>query len=306
METGKTRLCQLNCRPQTSGFCDLQFYLPARACMVWSTLTMLADILPQLREAAPVIISLIIIEGLLSVDNMLAIAALASQLPEHQKRKALRLGLAGAYVFRGIALFFVGFILRNENVQYLGAAYLIYLMAQHFSEAEEEAAHKPAPHTFWATVMTIQFMDLSLSVDNVVAAVAMSPMPWVVYTGVFLGLLTLWLFSTVSLRLIEAFPILKHTAFLLIGYVGLLLAAQIHWHFDLHPVEKFIGLAVIVALSLWYARSAALQKLCKPVFCFMMVPLKLYAKIAGALITLLLWPFKAVAGLFRKAPSQQR
>jgi len=42
----------------------------------------LLENLPTLREAAPIIISLIIIEGLLSVDNMLAIAALANQLPE--------------------------------------------------------------------------------------------------------------------------------------------------------------------------------------------------------------------------------
>ena len=41
-----------------------------------SPILMLAEILPQLREAAPIIVSLIIIEGLLSVDNILAIAAL--------------------------------------------------------------------------------------------------------------------------------------------------------------------------------------------------------------------------------------
>ena len=90
--------------------------------------------LPSLHDAAPIIISLIIIEGLLSVDNMLAIAALASQLPEKQKKIALRLGLAGAYVFRIVALFFAGFIMANEWVKFLGAFYLIHLMADHFSE----------------------------------------------------------------------------------------------------------------------------------------------------------------------------
>ena len=45
---------------------------------------MISDLLPQLREAAPIIGALIIIEGLLSVDNILAIAALASQLPEKE------------------------------------------------------------------------------------------------------------------------------------------------------------------------------------------------------------------------------
>ena len=55
-------------------------------------------------EAIPIIISLILIEGLLSVDNALAIAAMANHLPEAQKRKALRWGIIGAYAFRGVAL----------------------------------------------------------------------------------------------------------------------------------------------------------------------------------------------------------
>ncbi len=154
---------------------------------------MIAEILLQLREAAPVIISLIIIEGLLSVDNMLAIATLASQLPENQKKLALRTGLAGAYVFRGVALFFVGFIMANEWIKFLGAFYLIHLMAEHFSHfcASNEEDSQTITHkarTFWSTVIAIQLMDLSLSVDNVVAAVAMSSDIRVVVLGVCLVL----------------------------------------------------------------------------------------------------------------------
>src|SRR6478735_985549 len=118
---------------------------------------MIAELLPQLREAAPVIISLIIIEGLLSVDNMLAIATLASQLPGHQKKQALRTGLLGAYVFRGVALFFVGFIMANEWIKFAGAFYLIHLMAEHFSEFAAESdddseAKQHKPRTFWSAV----------------------------------------------------------------------------------------------------------------------------------------------------------
>ena len=51
-----------------------------------------------------VIAGLIVIEGLLSVDNVLGIAALANELPEEQQKKAIRIGLAGAYIFRVGAL----------------------------------------------------------------------------------------------------------------------------------------------------------------------------------------------------------
>ena len=105
-----------------------------------------ADILPQLHDAAPIIVSLVIIEGLLSVDNMLAIAALASNLPESQKRTALRLGLIGAYVFRTVALLFVSFIISNPWLKILGAAYLLHLMAQHFTDLEAETDEDPGTH----------------------------------------------------------------------------------------------------------------------------------------------------------------
>ena len=266
---------------------------------------MLAEFTSSIHEAAPIIISLVIIEGLLSVDNMLAIAALASNLPENQKRTALRLGLIGAYVFRAVALLFVSFIISNPWLKIVGAAYLLHLMAEHFSEAEEEAdgdsTGHAAKHTFWGTVIAIQFMDLSLSVDNVVAAVAMSPTKlWVVYTGVFLGLFSLWLLAGVSLKLVERFPILAHAAFLLIGFVGASLLVEIlaeewwHIHLPFGPLQKFIGIVLILGASLVYAGSPPFQTVCKPIFKIVMVPVRLYSKVAGAVFGLLLLPLRLI------------
>jgi YkoY family integral membrane protein len=271
---------------------------------------MFAEYLPQLREAAPVILSLIVIEGLLSVDNLLAIATLASQLPAQQKKRALRLGLAGAYVFRGVALFFVGFIMANAWVKFLGAFYLIHLMAEHFSNWAAENDHNPAikptkPRTFWATVIAIQLLDLSLSVDNVVTAVAMSSDIRVVCIGVFLGLLTLWMFATFSLKLVERFPILEHTAFLLIGYVGVILFAEMtaaygfHHLLHIRPEQKFIGVVIIMVLSIWYSRSATVRKACEPLLKAFNMPMTLYGKVFGTLIGVLWRPFRALGSLFQ-------
>ncbi len=148
-------------------------------------------------------------------------------------------------------------------------------------------------------------MDLSLSVDNVVAAVAMTPDIRVVCIGVFLGLLTLFMFALVSLRMVEKFPILQHTAFLLIGYVGLILLTEMSvlyfYDMSLHisPFQKFIGIAIIMLLSIVYSRNEGLQKLCAPVFKVMMIPVIIYDKVAGTLIGILLWPFKKMLHLKR-------
>lgn len=274
---------------------------------------MLAEIIPDLKDAVPVIISLIIIEGLLSVDNILAIATLAAQLPDKQKKVALRMGLAGAYVFRGVALFFVGFIMANMWIKLLGAFYLIHLMAEHFSNYaasndDDSETNPTKSRGFWPTVFAIQLMDLSLSVDNVVTAVAMSPDIRVVVIGVCLGLLTLWMFASISLKLVEKYPILQHTAFLLIGYVGIILltemTAEYAFHTRLHisPGQKFIGIAIIMGLSVWYSRSEAFSKFSKPFVRIANLPMIAYAKASCALIGAILWPFKKLgAAVMRSA-----
>lgn len=284
---------------------------------------MLADLLsePALRttlaEVVPVIISLVVIEGLLSVDNALAIAALAKHLPPKEKKLALRLGIIGAYGFRVVALFAASLIIRNPWLKVAGAAYLIYLMAAHFrvtdvvhGPGKEEgadgggdgkAALKADPSRgFWPTVMSIQLMDLSLSVDNVVAAVAMSPKFWVVCTGVFIGILALMFLAGLAMRMIEKFPTLEDVAFVLIGYVGALLLFEMGTHLDIGAAGKFVGIAIILAIGILYSRNAGLRRVLGPVLRVLRWPLRLYAGAVG----LVFLPFRWVVNrLFRARPS---
>jgi tellurite resistance protein TerC len=263
---------------------------------------MSGDFLQQMRDAAPAIALLIVLEGLLSVDNMLAIASLASGLPRDRRKAALRLGLIGAYVFRAVALLGATFIAGNRVMLFLGACYLLHLAADHFSQVcerqrEGKGQEKPKrpPKTFWQTVVAIQFLDLSLSLDNVVVAVGVAPgQMWVVYTGVFLGLLTLWLFASLSLRLIHRYPVLTHAAFLLIAYVGVLLLLEAG--FDLHVPRwvKFVGSAAIIGLSLLYERCPPMQRICAPLFRVMIVPAGWYAAVTRALLAGITWPFRAM------------
>lgn len=266
-------------------------------------------------DALPVIVSLIIIEGLLSVDNALAIAAMASHLPGRQKYWALKVGIIGAYVFRGLALLLAQFIIENPWLKLLGAAYLIHLMAHHFAGLAKSGGPLPAEgegapdslgggagsamqRGFWGTVASIELMDLSLGVDNVVAAVALSDEMWVVCTGVFIGILALRFVAGHCIRLIETYPILEHTAFLLIGFVGLLLVFELSFHHDITTLEKLTGIVAIIAFTIWYSRKEPVRRTMAPVNRALMVPVRIYDRILGGVFAILLAPFRL---LFRKA-----
>lgn len=269
--------------------------------------------LPGLAEivgAAPVIVSLIIIEGLLSVDNALAIAAMAKHLPEAQQKLALRFGIIGAYLFRGICMALAGWIIANPWIKVGGAVYLVYLMCKHFTEdSEEDAVHDAGRGGLVSTIIAIEIMDLSLSVDNVVAAVAMSPKLWVVCTGVFIGILALRFVAGACIKLIDRFPILGDVAFLLIGYVGCILAVELlsdpHSGLQVLPgpvhvsaFQKFIGIAAIMAVSLFYSKRPGLQRGLAPVFRILRFPMAAVARSVGLVLQVLLLPVTLLRRLF--------
>lgn len=264
-----------------------------------------ADLWQNLKEALPVILSLVVIEGLLSVDNALAIAAMARHLDEKKRQVAMNIGYIGAYGFRVVALLVASWIIENHWIMLLGALYLVWLMCAHFvgqkgQEEDEGEAVNVHHRTFGATIVMISLMDLSLSVDNVVAAIALSPKDlWPVYVGVTIGIIALRLIANVAVKMIEKYPVLEHTAFILVGYVGLLLLAELqfeHWFHQFSPTElkigKFAGILLLTALTIAWSRLEWLQKLLKPFLQLVYIPMNIIASVIGAVIVVITLPFK--------------
>lgn len=86
---------------------------------------------------------LVLLEGVLSIDNALVLGLLAKRLPPHQRARALSYGLIGAFVFRVIAIATASFLLQWTFVKFLGGFYLVFIAVKHlFFESHEEEEHK--------------------------------------------------------------------------------------------------------------------------------------------------------------------
>lgn len=273
----------------------------------------------ELSEATLIILTLILLEGLLSVDNALAIAAMASHLPQQQQKLALRLGIIGAYAFRGLVLACAAWLMGNEWVKWLGAAYLVYLAAKHLSGGHSTDDGSPGSHAprkkggLIGTVIGIELMDLSLSIDNVIVALATVNnsvhIPkehhiWVVCIGVFIGILALRLVAGWCLGIIRKFPVLAQTAFLLVGFVGLLFMTEMACH--LFGIEipnpmfiKFGGIFGILILSLYYDRNETMKTVLRPV-------VNLCARFNYALSWTVELPFRPLMYLFHKLVPEKK
>ena len=106
----------------------------------------LIDILGQKLEVQDlaVVALLVVLEGMLSIDNALVLGLLAKRLPKHEQPKALLYGLAGAFIFRFIAVLTASLLLQWTFVKFLGGAYLVYIGVRHlfFESKEEEDGEK--------------------------------------------------------------------------------------------------------------------------------------------------------------------
>jgi YkoY family integral membrane protein len=98
-----------------------------------------------------IIALLIVLEGVLSIDNALVLGILAKRLPKQLQKKALTYGLVGAFVFRVIAICLATYLLHWWVVKLLGGAYLLYIAIKHFVFGEAQQADEPHVTTDPAT-----------------------------------------------------------------------------------------------------------------------------------------------------------
>lgn len=179
-----------------------------------------------------ILLNILLIEVLLSVDNAAVLAVMVKDLPEEQKNKALRYGIIGAYVLRGLCLLLASFLVQFLWLKILGGVYLCWLCYSFFVKKEESGQPdiesenwfvkkwKNTFGIFWSTVILVEFMDLSFSLDNIFAVVAFTDNIYLIYIGVFIGILAMRFVAQKFVKILELYPSLEKVTFIVIALLG--------------------------------------------------------------------------------------
>lgn len=234
-----------------------------------------------------IVLQLIVLEGLLSIDNAAVLGTMVTHLPDdrpivwpkslkrigdhlhgvlgNQRMAALRVGLLGAYIGRGLMLFAATMVIQNPWLKIIGALYLMRLAFDNLGVAEpgEEDAHvhPVTDNTFWHIVLTVEITDLIFSLDNVVAAVALSDKFWVVALGVAIGILVMRFAAGIFSYLVEREPVLKTAAYLLVFNIGVELLISDLAGIEVPDLLRF-GISIgTILLCLMYAHVKPLHVL---------------------------------------------
>jgi len=215
------------------------------------------EIISHPGASLAIIGNLIIIESLLSVDNAAVLATMVMDLPQKQRNRALKYGIWGAYIFRGLAMIFAAFLIKIWWLKPIGGLYLLYLVYDYWKGKQTEGHEDDTIDkqsnwlykltvgslgSFWATVCLVELMDMAFSIDNVFAAVAFTPNIILVCIGVFIGILAMRFIAQWFVKLMETYSFLETAAFIVIAILGIKLTLSLFEHFyPESPTSQFLG-----------------------------------------------------------------
>jgi predicted tellurium resistance membrane protein TerC len=203
------------------------------------------------------LLTLIFLELVLGIDNLVFIAITTDRLPESKKHLGRRFGLIAALIMR-VMLLSVGTWISNlkatlftlpfdipaidpaisprDLILLLGGAYLVYKgiieIAEKISlkEIEQEHAHPETGRTGLITlpraIATIALMDMIFSLDSVITALGMSGEILVMIIAVMLAVFVMIIFADPISEFINANPEMKILALAFIAAVGLKLVVE--------------------------------------------------------------------------------
>lgn len=196
-------------------------------------------------EAWVALLTLVVLEIILGIDNIVFISIVAGRLPEHQRAKGRTVGLMMALVTRILLLFSIVWIMRltkplfhvldysisGKDLILLGGGLFLMYKAVHeiHNRLEGEEEHhdiKKNGASFSSVVFQIMVIDIVFSLDSVITAVGMTKYLWVMITAVVISVIFMLMFAGWVAAFIERHPTVKMLALSFLVLIGVNLVAE--------------------------------------------------------------------------------
>jgi predicted tellurium resistance membrane protein TerC len=196
------------------------------------------------------LLTLVLLEAVLGIDNLVFIAILSSRLPIHQQKNARRLGLLLAWLTRLLLLtgayFIIGLtrpIFSIAQIKFswhdlflLGGGLFLLVKGTHEIHTEMELTGgqqtlKASQSGFIWVIFQIAVFDIIFSLDSILTAVGLTQRYWIMATAITIAILIMVLASEPLSRFINQHPTIKILALSFVLLIGVMLIADgLHYH----------------------------------------------------------------------------
>lgn len=220
-----------------------------------------------LPEAWVALVTLVALEIVLGIDNIIFISILVGRLPEGQRDRARRLGLLGAMISRLVLLACIAWVIGltepwfsllgyefsgRDVVLVLGGLFLLGKSTHEIHNSLEMAEEHEAgfkPHGFVSVIIQIMLLDIVFSLDSVITAVGLVEHISIMVIAILISVGVMILAAGPIGNFVDANPSLKMLALSFLILIGVTLIAE---GFDAHIPRGYIyfSMAFSVAVEL--------------------------------------------------------
>lgn len=210
-------------------------------------------------QAWMALISLIALEVVLGIDNVIFISIQASKLPFDQQGKARRLGLGLAMITRIALLFSLSFLMGltrplvtifsneisgRDLILIVGGLFLIWKSTMEIHEKLEGAemdVPKGVKANFSSVIFQILLLDIVFSIDSIITALGMAEQLSIMILAIVAAVIFMMLFSEKISSFVEKHPTIKMLALSFLLMIGIALIGD---GFDMHIPKGYIYFAM--------------------------------------------------------------
>ncbi len=207
------------------------------------------------------LVSLIALEVILGIDNIIFISILADKLPENQRNKLRYWGIGLAMIMRLALLAIISWILKLDKTIFtiadidfsgkgfiliLGGLFLIYKSTKEIYHKTEitnsNAPLLPKKGSFGKFLGEVIILDLVFSIDSIITAVGMVQELWVMYTSVIVTVIIMLFASKPISNFISKHSSFKILALCFLMMIGVSLIAE-GFHFEIPKGYIYFSMA---------------------------------------------------------------
>jgi len=207
--------------------------------------------------------TLVVMEIVLGIDNLIFISILTNKLPAHQQKKARRLGIGGALVLRLLLLTTVSIIVHltepvfsvfgqdfswRDVILIAGGAFLLWKATKeiHHSVDPSDQDHGSGvtgkvSMTMAGAILQILMLDIVFSIDSIITAVGMTDEIGIMFIAVICAVLVMLLAAEPLSKFISANPSIVMLALGFLLMIGMTLVAD---GFGYHVPKGYIYAAM--------------------------------------------------------------
>ncbi len=232
------------------------------------------------------LVTLVVMEVVLGIDNLIFISILTNKLPPEHREKARKIGIGLALIMRLGLLGTIAWIVQLTNpifevfgqpfswkdlILIAGGLFLVYKATKEIHHSVDVVDHKEdlvgagsevVQMSFSAAIVQILILDLVFSIDSIITAVGMTPHLPIMIVAVVAAVTVMLLAATPLANFIERNPTIVMLA---LGFLLMIGATLIAEGFGVHVPKGYIYAAMafsalVEMLNMWSRNAKAKNK----------------------------------------------